>query len=41
VQLTRGLCDQAYILVDGRIAAFGSTDELIGNDVMKIYLGSS
>jgi branched-chain amino acid transport system ATP-binding protein len=40
VQLTRGLCDVAYILVDGRIVMSGSTEELIGNDVMKIYLGS-
>jgi branched-chain amino acid transport system ATP-binding protein len=41
VQLTRGLCDDAYILVDGRIVMSGPTDELIGNDMMKIYLGSS
>jgi branched-chain amino acid transport system ATP-binding protein len=41
VQLTRGLCEHAYILVDGRIAMSGPTDELIGNDMMKIYLGSA
>ncbi len=40
VQLTRVLCESAYILVDGRIAASGAPDKLIGTDVMKVYLGS-
>lgn len=40
VQLTRALCDHAYILVDGRVAASGPTSDLVGSDVMKIYLGS-
>ncbi|CAN7708787.1 ABC transporter ATP-binding protein [Aminobacter sp. LjRoot7] len=40
VQLTQGLCEHSYILVDGRVAASGPTDELLGEDVMKIYLGS-
>ncbi|KGF67169.1 hypothetical protein LL06_23870 [Hoeflea sp. BAL378] len=39
LQLTRALCDRAHILVDGRIAASGATEELVGSDVMKIYLG--
>jgi len=39
LQLTRALCDAAHILVDGRIAASGATEELVGSDVMKIYLG--
>ena len=40
VQLTRSLCETAYIMVDGQIAASGPTDDLIGSDVMKIYLGT-
>ncbi|GGA78900.1 ABC transporter ATP-binding protein [Nitratireductor aestuarii] len=40
VQLTRGLCEHAYILVDGKIAASGATDEVINDDMMKIYLGT-
>ena len=40
VQLTRGLCEHAYILVDGKIAASGATAEIINDDMMKIYLGT-
>lgn len=41
VRETLGICDQAYVMGEGRILAEGNSDEILDNKVVrKIYLGN-
>jgi lipopolysaccharide export system ATP-binding protein len=40
VRETLGICDQAYIISEGRVLAEGSPDDIVANaDVRRVYLG--